>query len=158
RSASGPVADATARFSGPTTAAPLPLGTDGLAYGHLEPGAWNVLIASSAQGLQQRRVTVPPDARTLIPVDVIFSPPEGGEADLVLRVTDPDGHPVPNAAVAIDGTAQGATSAAGSLELQALDAGTRSIDVVAVPFARLDKKVALASGAQEVGVQLGWGP
>jgi outer membrane protein OmpA-like peptidoglycan-associated protein len=158
RTATGPVGDATARFAGPGTVAPLALGSDGEEFDHLEPGTWNVLVASATLGLRQRQVVVPPDSRSLIPVDVLLTPSEGGNADVVVNVTDPEGRAVAGAHVTLDGTDLGTTSGGGSLELQALDAGSRVLDVTAVPYVEYERKVTLNAGTQQVGVVLAWAP
>lgn len=159
RGAEGPVRDAAARFSGPATAPSLPLGATGVAYTTLPDGAWSVVVLSPTHGLQQRRITVPPDSRSLIAVDVVMSPPEGGSADLVVSVVDPESKPVVGAAVSLDGTPLGATSTGGDLRVDDLDTGTRRLDVAAEPFRpKTVSSLRLREGETPVQVQLDWGP
>jgi outer membrane protein OmpA-like peptidoglycan-associated protein len=150
------VSDGTARFSGPGTVAPLALGPRGQQYLTLPDGAWNVVVASPVAGLKQRKVDVPPDSRSLIDVDVVLTPSEGGTAGLDVRVVDPRKQPVAGARVSLDKDPLGTTGNSGSLTLSELDPGSRTLDVVAKAFDEKKQTVALKAGAQSVEIPLDW--
>lgn len=158
RGPEGPVTDATARFSGEAPLPPLPLGADGVEFTNLPPGAWNVLVASGTYGLQQRQVVIPPDSRSLTSVEVVLSPPEGGRAELAVRVVDPAGNPIPGARVTLDGSPLGATSTGGQLMLGELDTGSRTLAVAAEPYQARSQKVSLKPGTQTVELRLAYAP
>ena len=151
------VSDATARFLGAQPMEPLILGADGEEFGHLPEGGWSVVVASPQFGLQQRKVQVPSNSSSLVSVDVVMAPPEGGEADLSLKVVDPDGHPISGATVVLDGEEFGSTTG-GSLMLEDLDAGTREVEITAPLMVTKKLDLKLKSGAQESSVRLDWAP
>ncbi len=130
RTSDGAVADASVRFVGPSRLAPAPLGADGERIFVVRPGEWNVLVSSPTHGLQARRVLVPADRTELLYVDVILQG-EGGPAELSLSVVDPDGAPVPNASVRLDGNELGTTSTGGEMTLGGLNVGARSLTIQA---------------------------
>ncbi|MBW2256619.1 MAG: OmpA family protein, partial [Deltaproteobacteria bacterium] len=130
----------------------------GEAFTNLEPGEWQLLVASAAWGLQQRDLVVPEDSRSLVVVDVVFSGVDRGNADLVLTVLRPDGAPVNGAAVYLDGSPLGATSTGGSLRLSGIAGGRRQLRVVAPLFEPTTRVVTLVDGEQSLEVPLDWAP
>jgi outer membrane protein OmpA-like peptidoglycan-associated protein len=158
RTASTPVRDGLASFSGARPQAPWKLGPDGVEIGALPAGRWSVLVVSPEYGLQQRSFTVPEDSRSLIPVDVLFQPPEGGHAGLAVEVTDPEGRPVSGAEVRLDGTRMGSTTNDGTLELSNLHSGARELEVAAPLRRARQMAVTLRDGTEVVDVVLDWAP
>lgn len=158
RGPAGAVPDATARFVGSEAVPPLPLGVDGDEYTQVAEGTWNVFVASGGFGLQQRSIEIPADSRSLIPVDVVFTAPEGGVSELTVHVVDPEKRPVPGAAVTLDGKERGATSTGGTMTLAELDPGPRKLEVVAQPFVAKSQSFVLKEGALSLDVPLEWAP
>ena len=154
----GTVRDATARFIGPSVAPTVPLGGDGEEYTTLPAGAWTVFVASGHYGLQQRSIVVPEASRSRIPVEVVFSPAEGGVAELTVQVTDPEKNPVANADIKLDGSDLGATSTGGAMTISELDTGPRKLEVAAEPYVTKSQALALKDGGQVVPVALDWAP
>lgn len=153
-----PVGDGTARFSGTATVAPLPLGPRGRQITQLPDGTWKIVIASPTAGVKQRKIEVPPDSRSLLDVDVVLTPSEGGTAELDLRVVDPTRSPVPGARVTLDAEPLGTTGTTGALSLSELDPGRRTLSVVATAFQPKKQPVALQTGTQSAEVKLDWAP
>lgn len=121
--------DATVRFLGPEPARPGRLGFDGAGLFTLAAGEWSLLVSSPSFGLQQREVTIEADQLVMVDVKVVLLAGEDGSGSLVVRVVDPDGQPVPDAAVLVDGEEVGATSSGGSVRLDELRLGRRLVQV-----------------------------
>ncbi len=152
----GPVADAVVRFTGPE---PIPndaLGPSGTGMVELSPGDWTVLVTSS-KGFSEASLAIPKGTHHLFDVDALLVPSEEGTASLVVEALDPDGKPVEGAAVALDGEAEGSTTAGGQLSLTRLDPGKRAVTVTAPPlYAPGRAAVTLGSAPAEAPVTLGW--
>jgi outer membrane protein OmpA-like peptidoglycan-associated protein len=157
RGPQGMVQDASARFGGPLGVAPIRLGTAGFSFVDLDPGAWQVLVASPRWGAQQHGVAIPPGSRSLHVVDAVLALGQEGAGRLGLQVVDPEGRPVRGASLRLDGTELGATSSAGVLNLVELATGERTIEVTAPGY--LPAKIAVKVGVndQVVTVPLQWG-
>jgi outer membrane protein OmpA-like peptidoglycan-associated protein len=122
-----PVPDAVVRFVGPRRVAPLSLGPDGRGTQVLGPGTWQLVVGSS-QGVQQHEVVIG-ESRQAIDVAVVLRPAEGGPVKLEVRVVDPDGRPLEDVAVLLDGELHGRTSTGGALRLPELLPGLRRLTV-----------------------------
>ena len=61
--------------------------------------------------------------RALLLLEVALLPDEGGDAELAVRVLDPDGRRIDGAALELDGRAVGDTSTAGTIRLAGLETG-----------------------------------
>ena len=154
----GPVTDAVVRMLGEGEPEILSLNADGMVRTVVAPGTWTVLASSPTLGLQQRSVTVAADADVLHRVDVVLSPPEGGLADLAVMLVDPDGLPVGDAAVALDGVPLGRTGPEGDLRLQDLAVGDRVLEVVSALHEPWTSELQLMEGPQQVEGELDWAP
>lgn len=158
QSPDSPVTDALARFAGPESPEPLPLGRRGSADTVLSPGDWGVVVSSPTFGLQQRDLTVQADSGQLQLVDVHYgTPPDGGQAELWLSIRDPEGQPVEGAVVALDGASLGQTGSGGSLRVPNLATGRRTLSVSAPLFAPKSETFFLRRGGTERELSLGWG-
>ena len=114
----GPVDGVSIRFDGPTRIPATPLGSDGeRIFPGLDPGAWEVWAISPAWGLQRRDILIDHDEDAIMDVVFQLQPPEGGAADLRVLVVDPDGQPLPNVSIAIDGRDYGLTANGGAVDL-----------------------------------------
>ncbi len=154
-----PVRDAVARFLGPRRLPPLPLGDTGQRGLVLGPGSWTLLVSSATFGVQERTIEVPEDGWELVDVVVVLQRDEAGQADLVIRVVDPEGRPVPGAALRLDERDLGATSSGGSLALFGLTAGTRVLEVGRDGLRPVDPvTLDLVAGPQETVVRVRWEP
>jgi outer membrane protein OmpA-like peptidoglycan-associated protein len=152
----GMVTDGTARFVG-TTRLTSDLGPDGVETVHLDPGSWQALITSPRWGAQQRAVRVPADGGRLVRVDVAFDDDAGGSANLAVEVRDPAGLPVPNARIQLDGRDLGSTSTGGTVTLEGIDPGTRSLTVTAAPYRTVQRTVSVPKTGATASVDLAWG-
>ncbi|TNE90740.1 MAG: hypothetical protein EP330_07375 [Deltaproteobacteria bacterium] len=153
-----PVEDGKVRFMGPAEAPGGALDADGMGWFELVNGDWAMLVTSTAYGLQQRALTVDTASRRLTRAEVVFSAPEGGEADLVVTALDPSGQPVPSAAITLDGLPLGSTSSGGSASLTGLSAGSRKLEVTAPLFKPSTASVRLAKGDNAHTAKLGYSP
>jgi outer membrane protein OmpA-like peptidoglycan-associated protein len=159
RSADGPVTDAMVRFAGPQVLAPTPVDASGERLFSLPPGSWQVLVVSPRYGLAQQDVTVREDQVGLRTLEFDLEPMGEGEAELLVRVQDPDGRPVPGAEVRLDGVAKGKASAGGALLLASLPTGEVDLEVMAPTFRpRQVRGVEVAPGSRERIVTLDWVP
>lgn len=154
----GPVDDAVLRWIGGSTLPPAPLGSTGDARFTLADGTWTALATSALHGLHQAEVVVPPDSHSLQRVDLLMNPPEGGLAELAVRVVDPAGRPVEGAEVRLDGALMGRTGNTGGLGLRELAVGRRSLEVAAPMFTGVEQRVRLLEGKTEQEVVLDWAP
>ncbi|MCK6524237.1 OmpA family protein [Myxococcota bacterium] len=129
RRGDAPVPDARIRFSGPASLPSSPLGPDGEGYFTLDPGEWVVALSAESLGVQEREVLVEADETSLLVIDAILAPSEEGASRLTVRVSGPDGAPLGDVAVSLDGQAYGATSSGGTLTLDGLDPGARVLRI-----------------------------
>jgi outer membrane protein OmpA-like peptidoglycan-associated protein len=157
RTPSGPVTDASVRFAGPASIAPMPLGRSGRTTLQLEPGDWSVLVTSPEHGIQQRQVSILDTPGPLIEVDVVLNTAEGGLASLGLDVRDPEGFPVSGASVFLDSVPLGTTSN-GTLRADSLAVGKRELEVESTYFRPWSQSIQLMEDEQEVVAALEWAP
>ena len=157
RTPQGPVTDASVRFAGPSSIAPVPLGRSGRATLQLDPGDWSVLVTSPEHGIQQRQVTIAEVPGGLAEVDIVLSTTEAGLAVLGLDVRDPEGFPVSGAAVFLDSVPLGTTSN-GTLRAEGLAVGKRELQVEAPFFRAFNQSLQLLEDDQEVVAALEWAP
>jgi outer membrane protein OmpA-like peptidoglycan-associated protein len=129
RGPDGPVPDAQVRFVGAEALPAADLGPDGRAFFSLTTGDWLAALASGTYGLQTRELRVEPDEASLLVVDAVMRAAEDGQARLTVRVRDPDRAPVEGASVLVDGLDVGSTASAGTLTLEGLQPGRRTIAV-----------------------------
>lgn len=159
KSGGAPVTDAIVRLAGPSVLAPTPVDAGGERLFALTPGKWTALVVSPTYGLQQQEVTVAEGAKGLQIVTFDLQPVGAGEAELLVRVQDPDGKPVPGAEVKLAGAAKGSTGSGGTLLLGSLAAGDLALEISAKSFqARTVAGVKIAEGSQERIVTLDWEP
>jgi len=159
RGPDGPVTDAVVRFDGPSRLPPLALGAEGRRIVQVRPGRWSVLVLSPSCGLQRRTVEIPENRSALTVVDVLLRPSEGGAANLVLHVADPDGNPVTGAEIRIDGVSYGETASGGTATLSGLTEGPRTLQVRGDDFVEAPPTdLFLVSGTQQRQVVLQWLP
>ncbi len=151
------VSDAVARFAGPIKVDQVPLSDRGLGWTQLEDGQWQVLLSSPTYGLLARNLAIPPDTRRVIAVDLVLDAVDRGEADLTVKVTDPDGKPVDGAAVKVDGVALGST-VAGLFDVEDIGDGQRELVVEGLPFLPATKAIDLANGANSHDIAMEWAP
>lgn len=154
-----PVTQGVVRVAGPGVMAPQPLDERGERLFELVPGTWQVVVVSPTAGMAQREVTITGKEPDLVEVAFALDAPDAGEAELLVRVQDPDGQPVPGATVRLAGAERGQTSAGGSLLLGSLAPGDAVLDVIAAGFVPArGAAMTLAAGAQERIVRLDWVP
>lgn len=122
-----PVPDARIRFSGPSTLPSSALGPDGEGYFTLDPGLWVVALSAESLGVQEREVLVEADETSLLVIDAVLAPSEEGAARLTVRVSGPDGAPLGDIGVSLDGQSLGSTSSGGTLTVEGLDPGARTL-------------------------------
>ncbi|MEO0604350.1 MAG: carboxypeptidase-like regulatory domain-containing protein, partial [Myxococcota bacterium] len=150
-----PVRDAVARFVGPRRLPPLPLGGTGQRGLVLGAGAWTLLVSSPSSGVQERAIEVPEDGWELIDVVVVLQRDEAGEADVVIRVQDPRGRPVPGVDLRLDEQDLGTTSTGGTVALRGLTASPRVLEVVGDGLRPVDPiRLDLVPGPQEAVVSV----
>jgi outer membrane protein OmpA-like peptidoglycan-associated protein len=125
RRGDAPIPDARIRFSGPSTLPSSALGADGEGYFTLDPGLWVVALSAESLGVQEREVLVEADETSLLVIDAVLAPSEEGAAKLAVRVNGPDGAPLGDVGVFLDGQSLGRTSSGGSLTIDGLDPGAR---------------------------------
>lgn len=151
-----PVPGARSRFSGPDRLGPYDLGARGARVFVLRPGTWDVLVTHPEHGAQQRRILLPDADGPLEEVRIVLQPPEQGQADLEVRVVDADNRPVPGARVFVDDTPYGTTSSGGSVSMDKLGIGARTIRVEGDLIAPIAQTVRLHDGLQELLVVGHW--
>jgi outer membrane protein OmpA-like peptidoglycan-associated protein len=157
RHVDGPAEGARVRFLDATgEGAGHELGPDGHLLLTLEPGTWTVVVTSPTAGIQERDLTIAPDATRLHRVDFVLAPQEDGLASLSLRVVDPLDRPVDGARVSLDGEPRGTTSNLGTLALSDLDVGTRNLVVWTEPYEAEVRDVRLLEGEHELELALDW--
>ncbi|MEQ1507246.1 MAG: carboxypeptidase regulatory-like domain-containing protein, partial [Myxococcota bacterium] len=151
-----PVTDAVVRFLGKERLPPMALGPEGERTQVLSPGEWVAMVSSPRYGVQERDVAVPEGRFELITVDVVLRPSEAGSAELDLRVVDPSGRPIEGATVSLGGEAVGTTSTGGTVRLQGLVPGGRSLTVSGTDLEDTTLDVMLTPGVQERLITAAW--
>ncbi len=86
----------------------------------------------------------------------MFRPSEGGLAELVVRLVDADGRPIPDARVRLDGYALGSTGPDGALRMDELAVGARELVVESGLHASLQRPIRLHEGELVVEETLEW--
>ncbi|MES2642925.1 MAG: OmpA family protein [Myxococcota bacterium] len=160
RTTTGPATGAQARFLGGSTGeAPtsLDLGDDGELLHQVAPGRWQVIVTAPSLGVQTRDVTVEAGQLALVIVDVQLQP-DAGDASLGVRVLDPAGAPVAGAEVRLDGVSLGSTSSAGTMRVEGLAAGTRTVAVSGPLLRPSEPRTIELAGPRDLDVVLGWVP
>jgi len=159
-SAKGVRVDALVRLAGPAQIGPVPLGARGehVFYG-LEPGRWEVLVSVPEYGMQARVVDISEDSGMLASVDVVLQAQYAAGSILEVVVTGPDGNPVPDAFVLVDGRLMGLTSTGGQVGLWGVPVGTRRVEARRGDLRCAPRRVAV-SPAGSVRASLGceWAP
>lgn len=159
RSSQGAPVDAVVRFDGPARIPSSPLGEDGRRVFVLRPGEWRLLVSSPTLGLQERALVVPDFAKDVIDVEIVLQAEERGEADVLVRVVDPQGAPVVGAEVVVDGRSYGKTTTGGTLRLAGLEPGQRRLLARGERFLEAPESVlSVSPGYQEALLPLGWKP
>jgi len=149
--------DALVGFSGPSPVEAIHLGADGFERFKLDAGTWDLAISSPSHGLQTRQVVVREDDPDLIRVDVVMQPPEPGGGTLKVQVTDPEGTPLADVEVSVDGRPLGSTSNAGTMTATDLAPGRRTVTLFA-PAYQLVEEVVRIRRQTEITHQLAWAP
>lgn len=157
RAGGKPVDDATVRFAGPELHNPLSVDTDGDAWTDLGAGSWQALVSSPTYGLQQKALTL--DGKKAGPHTLKFDlEPADDDAELIVRVVDPDGGPVVGATVTVGDTEE-VTPEGGVALLTSLPPGEASVKVAAPTFQAVTlPESTLLAGPQERIVTLSWVP
>jgi outer membrane protein OmpA-like peptidoglycan-associated protein len=159
--ASGPTGaaiDALALFDGPSRLPAAPLGADGRRIFVLRPGDWRLLVSSATLGVQQRDVSVPPESFEPITVNVVLQAAENGDGELVVRATDRDGAPLAGVGITMDGQPLGSTTTGGTLRLQGITPGKRTIAAEGPHLKPTTAAIDVHAGYQESLVLLDWKP
>jgi outer membrane protein OmpA-like peptidoglycan-associated protein len=149
-SAEGVVTDAMVRIAGPAAVRPLPVNAAGQAVFALQPGEWQALVSSPTYGMRQAVISIPEGTKGLTDVKVMLAKPEADKASLLVRVQDPDGTPIPGAAVKLDGADAEVAPAGGAVLYSSLEPGSVRIAVSAPGYkpGRIDG-ASLDSGSNE---------
>lgn len=156
--AGAPVRDASVRIAGADRLGPFPVGDGGRRTFVLRPGSWQLLVVSPDHGVQQRAISVPDRDTALQVVEVVLQPPEDGDADLTIRVVDPDNQPISGAHVALDGRDYGTTSTGGALRLEDMSGGMRTLAIHGEYLVAREEPVVLTRGLVEHTVVVDWKP
>lgn len=153
-----PVPDGVVRLLGSRAIPPAPVNADGERLFALEPGEWQALAISPTLGMTQVPVLVTAEADGLQVVLAELRPIEAGLADLVVRVVDPSGRPVPSAEVRVDGESRGTTPAGGVVVVHNLVPGDVQLAVSAPGHDPATASVEVAEGSQVRYITLGAKP
>lgn len=73
-SPSGPLTDAVVTFRGAEVRPDATLGSDGDEVFVLAPGAWDLLLSAPGFGIERRTLTITPDTRALVVIEVKLAP------------------------------------------------------------------------------------
>ena len=154
-----PVTDATIAVIGPADVPSTRVDERGVRLLQLSAGDWQALVVSPSYGFVSRPVTIAPDQESLEVVEFEVIPVAEGRSELLVRVVDPLGKPIPNAKVLFDGGEIGKTGAGGTFLLDDVAPGTVSFDVEAAGFADLAAAdLTLRAGSQDRLVTLDYVP
>lgn len=135
-----------------------PVQTD--ASGHrrlaLAPGDWWLLASAPSFAPTQQRIRVPAEAG-LADVKIALRAADPERAQVVVRLYDPSGEPVPNVAVKVNGEDVGLTTPDGALVLPDLEPGAVALVLTPPPaWQTLERRVELAGGPGEETFVLQW--
>jgi len=125
----GKPTEAQVRLSGPEALPERAVGTDGEELFVLRPGTWEVEVLSPTLAPQARTITVTDTPGEVTTLRIGLLPEEGGDSDLDLQVVDPDGLPVADLDITLDGSPVGATGPDGTLSLRQLQSGIRFVQI-----------------------------
>ncbi len=125
----GKPTEAQVRLSGPDALPDRAVGSDGEEIFVLRPGTWEVEVLSPTLAPQARTIVVTDAPGELTALRVQLLPEEGGDSDLDLRVVDPDGAPVADLEITLDGSSVGTTGPDGTLSLRELQSGIRFVQI-----------------------------
>jgi outer membrane protein OmpA-like peptidoglycan-associated protein len=144
-----PIPDAILRLAGPRSVAATPVDSSGERRFALAPGSWQVLATSTAMGFAEESFTLT-GTEKLAPVRLVLDPLATGRAELLVRVQDPDGAPIPDATVTVAETpsASGSDGAA----LLDLEPGPTTVDVAAPGFRPAHFTLQLAGSMERIAV------
>ncbi|MCB9675767.1 MAG: OmpA family protein [Alphaproteobacteria bacterium] len=152
----GPIRDGTVFFQGPRALPPLKLGDHGERLVQLSNGRWACVLSSPAYGLQERSLLVEPGGP--VPLNAAFrlQAAAEGASDLVVKLTDPDGRPLEDVEIDLDGASVGRTGTGGELRLFDLQTGPVTLRATGEALVTASKTVELREGLQAVGLGLIW--
>ncbi|MFK7929434.1 MAG: carboxypeptidase regulatory-like domain-containing protein, partial [Myxococcota bacterium] len=153
-----PVTDATLRLGGSRFVPATPVDGRGQRVFELEPGQWQLLASSPKYAPEQRIINVPETAG-LTDLSVPLTPIVSGRAEVLVRVQDPEGRPVPNAAVQLDDGTTVQTGRGGLVVLADVSAGAHQLSVTAPQFeAATFPEFEVVAGVTERILPLRWTP
>jgi len=95
------VSDAMVRFAGETYRPPSPVDRNGEFIAVLEPGSWELLVSSATHGLHQQTIVSSAVPAVLTEVEIELPATRGQLNETLVRIQDPDGHPVQNATLSV---------------------------------------------------------
>ena len=125
----GKPTEAQVRLTGPEALPERAIGTDGEELFTLRPGEWEVEVLSPTLAPQARSITVTDTPGEVTNLRITLLPEESGDSALDLRVVDPDGLPVTDLSVTLDGSSVGRTGPDGTLSLRKLQRGIRFVQI-----------------------------
>jgi outer membrane protein OmpA-like peptidoglycan-associated protein len=135
-------------------AAPTDDPAEGRRVWALPQGTWTVEITAAGFGRQTREVVVPRGRTEPLFADAVLLPDQGGQAELVLSITDALGDPVEGAQILVDGRPVGTSSTGGRVTIAALAEGKHDLVVESDVLKDGEQAVTLAKGATEATVAL----
>lgn len=91
-----PIPGALLRFAGERFVQPIPVGPDGTREVPLSPGPWIAVASSPDHGLAEVALELP-ESPGLTPIEIVLATPDDAIARVAVKVSDPDGAPVPKA-------------------------------------------------------------
>ncbi|MCB9674552.1 MAG: OmpA family protein [Alphaproteobacteria bacterium] len=148
--------DATVSFQGPASIPPRQVGSDGEKLFVLRPGPWTLHFEHEGLAAQERSVVVDDQAGVSRELLVVLVPEPPGKAEVVVRVADAEGAPIPGVELALDGVAVGTTGEDGSITLLDLEVGDRKLTANGELLFPTETPVELVDGRQVVDVPMEW--
>lgn len=94
----------------------------------LLPGSYQVDVSAPGTGRQQRRLVVAPRSVETAPFEVVLLPEEGS-AEVALVIEDPDGQPVRDARVLVDGRPVGTTADGGVVRVAGVGDADHAVEI-----------------------------
>jgi len=132
------------------------LDLDGRWIDQLPAGDWQVLVSAEELGLQTRDMVVEPDKTTLLTIDFRLAE-VAGDASLALTLVGPNGEPVEGAAVFIDDRPFGTTGTGGTVRVDGLARGSRSIRATASGHEAVEAILQLGGRGMAETLTMPWG-
>lgn len=151
----GAVTDGLIQVLGPAVLPPLPLGADGERLVVLEPGDWTIVLSSAALGVQERQIEIREGQTPPIQAEFVLQRAASG-GDLVVRVLEPDGTPLPGADVTLDGEPLGRTASGGTVRIAGVPQGTHALAVSHPGIEGVDRTVEVDTDLVEAVVAVRW--